>query len=47
MYFNIFEILHVCGIPVYRLAGVTDDVWKEGIAVVNKYGPAGLHDVSQ
>jgi hypothetical protein len=46
-YFNVCEILNICRIPVDRLAGVTDAVWEEGVAVVNKYGPTGQHDVSQ
>lgn len=44
---NVCEILNICRILVDGLAGVTDDLWEEGVAVVNKYGPTGQRDVSQ
>ena len=47
MYSIVFEILNICRILADRLAGVTDDLWEEGVAVVNKYGPTGQRDVSQ
>ena len=47
MYSNVCEILNICRILVDGLAGVTDDLWEEGVAVVNKYGPTGQRDVSQ
>ena len=47
MYSNVCEILNNCWILVDRLAGVTDGLWVEGVAVVNKYGPTGQRDVSQ
>jgi len=47
MYSNVCEILNICRILVDGLAGVTDDLWEEGVVVVNKYGPTGQRDVSQ
>ena len=47
MYSNVCEKLNICRILVDGLAGVTDDLWEEGVAVVNKYGPTGQRDVSQ